>query len=215
MLQWFQAMMPKEEKFVELFIKHSRAVVAGAVALRAMMEGGEAFPRNYQTVMDREGDADAVTREVLIAVRRSFITPFDRGSIRELITSMDNTIDQMQKTAKAIRLFDVTVFTPQMKEMADTIVKCAKLVEEGVPLLHTLGKSATRISSITEQLSALEGHADELHDSGLHQSFRESSGSGNALAFYVGNEVYDHLEKVVDRFDDVANTMHGIVVEHV
>ena len=95
-----------------------------------MLEGGAAVAPNYQIVMDREHDADDVTREVLIAVRRTFITPFDRGNIRDLITSMDNTIDQMQKTAKGIILFDVTEFTPQMKEMADAIVKCAELVKE-------------------------------------------------------------------------------------
>ena len=89
--------------------------------------------------MDREHDADNVTREVLIAVRRTFITPFDRGNIRDLITSMDNSIDQMQKTAKSIRLFDVTAFTQEMKDMADAIVKCAELVQEGVPLLKSIG----------------------------------------------------------------------------
>ena len=68
--------------------------------------------------MDREQDADNVTRDVLIAVRRTFITPFDRGNIRDLITSMDNSIDQMQKTAKSIRLFEVTTFTPQMRAEA-------------------------------------------------------------------------------------------------
>jgi hypothetical protein len=215
MLQWFQALMPKEEKFFELFAQHSRAVVAGAIALRAMMEGGDALSRNYQVVMDREHDADNATRDVLIAVRRSFITPFDRGNIRDLITSMDNAIDQMQKTAKSIRLFDVTTFTPHMKEMADTIVKCAELVQEGVPLLRSIGSEAGRLSSISEQISALEGQADEMHDKGLHESYRAGAASGSALAFFVGNEVYDHLEKVVDRFDDVANIMHGIVIEHV
>jgi uncharacterized protein len=215
MLQWFQALMPKEEKFFELFSQHSRAVVAGAVALRAMMEGGEALNRNYQTVMDREHDADNVTRDVLIAVRRTFITPFDRGNIRDLITSMDNAIDQMQKTAKSIQLFEVTAFTPQMKDMADTIVKCAELVQEGVPLLRSIGTEAVRLSSISEQISALEGQADEMHDKGLRESYRANAAGGNALAFFVGNEVYDHLEKVVDRFDDVANILHGIVIEHV
>ena len=112
MLRWFHRLMPKEERFFEMFAQHSHAVVAGAVALRAMLEGGDAISRNYQTVMDREQDADNVTREVLIAVRRTFITPFDRGNIRDLITSMDNSIDQMQKTAKSVRLFDVTTFTP-------------------------------------------------------------------------------------------------------
>ena len=215
MLRWFHALMPKEDRFFDLFAQHSRAILAGATALRAMLEGGKAIDENYQIVMDREHDADDATRDVLIAVRRSFITPFDRGNIRDLITSMDNSIDQMQKTAKSIRLFDVTAFTPQMKDMADTIVKCAQLVQEGVPLLKSISPEAARISDITAQISALEGRADEMHDKGLHELYRANAAGGNALAFFVGNEVYDHLEKVVDRFDDVANVMHGIVIEHV
>jgi uncharacterized protein len=215
MLRWFHAIMPKEERFFELFAQHSHAVVAGAVALRGMLEGGDALARNYQTVMDREQDADNVTRDVLIAVRRTFITPFDRGNIRDLITSMDNTIDQMQKTAKAIRLFDVTQFTQEMKDMADAIVKCAELVQEGVPLLKSIGAEAGHISDLTAQISALEGRTDEMHDKGLHDLYRANVAERNGLAFFVGNEVYDHLEKVVDRFDDVANVMHGIVIEHV
>jgi uncharacterized protein Yka (UPF0111/DUF47 family) len=215
MLRWFHALMPKEERFFQLFAQHSRAIVAGAEALRAMLEGGDAIAGNYQIVMDRENDADIATREVLIAVRRTFITPFDRGNIRDLITSMDNSIDQMQKTAKSIRLFDFTAFTPEMKDMADAIVQCARLVQEGVPLLQSISAQATRISAISEQISALEGRADEMHDNGLHALYRANAAGGNALAFFVGNEVYDHLEKVVDRFDDVANVMHGIVIEHV
>ena len=215
MLRWFHALMPKEDRFFDLFAQHSRAIVGGAAALRAMLEGGKAIDDNYQVVMDREHDADDVTRDVLIAVRRSFITPFDRGNIRDLITSMDNSIDQMQKTAKSIRLFDVTAFTPQMKDMADAIVKCAQLVQEAVPLLQSISAEATHISEITAQISALEGRADEMHDSGLHELYRSAAAGSNALAFFVGNEVYDHLEKVVDRFDDVGNVMHGIVIEHV
>src|SRR6476661_1022059 len=138
MLRWFHALMPKEEQFFELFARHAEAVVAGAEALRAMLDGGDAIAKNYSLVMDREHDADNATREVLIAVRRTFITPFDRSNIRDLITSMDNSIDQMQKTAKSVILFDVTDFTPQMKEMADTVVKCALLAKEGVPLLQSI-----------------------------------------------------------------------------
>src|SRR6202049_4250611 len=149
MLRWLHALMPKEDKFFEFFAQHSRVVVAGAEALRAMLEGGEAIKRNYQTVMDREQDADNVTREVLIAVRRTFITPFDRGNIRDLITSMDNAIDQMQKTAKSVELFELTQFTPQMKEMADVIVKCAELVQEAVPLLKSISPEAAHISDLT------------------------------------------------------------------
>ena len=215
MLSWFHALMPKEERFFDMFAEHSRAGVAGAIALRAMLEGGDAVSVNYQTVMSREQDADNVTRDVLIAVRRTFITPFDRGNIRDLITSMDNSIDQMQKTAKAIQLFDVTAFTAEMKEVADIIVSCAKLVQQAIPLLRSIGTEASNLSSISEQISALEGRADEMHDRGLQALYRKNAESGNALAFFIGNEVYDHLEKVVDRFDDVANILHGILIEHV
>jgi len=214
MLGWFHALMPKEERFFQLFAQHSEAVVAGAQALRAMMEGGAAIEKNCQIVMDREQDADNATREVLIAVRRTFITPFDRGNIRDLITAMDNGIDQMQKTAKTILLFEVREFTPQMKDMADTIVTCARLVEEALPMLSTISDKATQLSDLTAQISALEGRADELHDVGLKALYQANVGK-SGLEFYVGNEIYDHLEKVVDRFDDVANVMHGIVVEHV
>jgi predicted phosphate transport protein (TIGR00153 family) len=214
MLKWFHALMPKEERFFGMFERHSEAVLAGAHALRRMMDGGEAITSNCKIVMDRESDADDATREVLITVRRTFITPFDRGNIRDLITSMDNGIDQMQKTAKTIILFDATEFTPQMKEMADTIVKCAELVKEALPLLQSISAEATRISDLTAQISALEGKADDLHDTGLRDLYKANVGK-SGLEFYVGNEIYDHLEKVVDRFDDVANVMHGIVIEHV
>jgi uncharacterized protein Yka (UPF0111/DUF47 family) len=212
MMRWFHALMPKEERFFDLFAQHSRAVLAGAVALRAMLDGGEALANNYQVVMDREQDADNVTREVLIAVRRTFITPFDRGNIRDLITSMDNSIDQMQKTAKAVMLFNIRSFQPQMREMGDAIVKCALLMEEAVPLLRSIDREATRIASLTEQITQLEGRADDLHDLGLKELFEKSH--ADPMAYIAGSEVYDHLEKVVDRFDDVANELHGVVIDH-
>jgi predicted phosphate transport protein (TIGR00153 family) len=214
MLNWFHALMPKDERFFDLFERHSEAVLAGAQALRKMMDGGAAIESNCQIVMDRENDADNATREVLIAVRRTFITPFDRGNIRDLITSMDNGIDQMQKTAKTIMLFDAKEFTPQMKEMADTIVQCAELVQKALPLLQSISNEAAHISELTAKISSLEGKADELHDAGLRDLYKANIGK-SGLEFYVGNEIYDHLEKVVDRFDDVANVMHGIVIEHV
>ena len=214
MMRWFQALMPLEERFFDLFARHAEAVVAGAIALRAMLEGGDAVPSNYQTVMDREHDADNVTREVLIAVRRTFITPFDRGDVKDLITAMDNSIDQMQKTAKSVMLFDQRAFTPQQRDMGDAVVAAAKLTAEAIPLLSSINTNAARISSISEQISKIEGRADELHDLGLQELYRASQPT-NSLAFFVGVEVYDHLEKVVDRFDDVANEIHGIMLENV
>jgi len=80
--------------------------------------------------------------------------------------------------------------------------------------LRSISSEAVRISTLTEHISQLEGRADELHDVGLRALYQAHVKS-DPMAFFVGNEVYDHLEKVVDRFDDVANVMHGIVIEHV
>ena len=213
MLGWFHALMPQEQKFFDMFARHSEVVLSGAQALRAMLDGGDAVAKNYLLVMEHEQGADDVTREVLIAVRRTFITPFDRSVIRSLITSMDNGIDQMQKTAKAIRLFDVEVFEPEMKEIADAIVEAAKLVREAVSLLRKVREEPARLAGLTEKISQIEGRADELHDLGL-KSLYQKVGKTDPMAFFVGNEIYDHLEKITDRFDDTANEIHGIVIEH-
>jgi predicted phosphate transport protein (TIGR00153 family) len=212
MLGWFQKLLPREEKFFEMFIRHSETVVAGAEALRTLLDGGESVPQHYKTVMDREQDADNITRDVLIMVRRTFITPFDRSDITDLITAMDNTIDQMQKTAKGVMLFDIREFTPCQRAMGDAIVKCAGLVREAMPRLRAINTEATRLSEISREISDLEGKADDLHDQGLRQLFLEHA---TPMAFITGNDVYDHLEKVVDRFDDVANRISGVVIDHV
>lgn len=214
MLRWFRALLPKEERFFEMFARHSEVVVAGSEALRAMLEGGDAVPKYFDIVMQREQEADDITRDVLMAVRRTFITPFDRGDIKDLITSMDDAIDQMQKTAKGVMLFDLRTFSPQMQEMADVVVSCAVLVREAIPLLRRISAEAPRLAKIAEEISHLEGRADEMHDQGLKQLYLAHA-SGNAMAYITGSEVFDHLEKVVDRFDDVANEIHGIVIEHV
>jgi uncharacterized protein len=213
MLRWFQLLMPKEGGFFDLFARHAESIVAGAKALRAMLEGGEAVERQFANVMQREHDADIATRDILIAVRRTFITPFDRGDIKDLTTSMDNSIDMMQKTAKAVALFEIKSFTPEMKAMADIIVECAVLVQEAVPLLNRISTHAARISAIAEKISQLEGQADEMHERGLKDLYARSK--SEPMNYITGNEVYDHLEKVVDRFDDVANELQGIVLDHV
>src|SRR5438874_8858179 len=170
-MRWFRALMPREERFFELFTRHSDVVVAGAKALRDMLDGGDAVPGNYKVVMDREHDADDITREVLIAVRRTFITPFDRGDVKDLTTSMDNAIDQMQKTAKTIMLFDQRSFTQQQKSMGDKVVTAAGLVQEATPLLSSINANAGRISQISERISQIEGQADDLHDIGLQELY--------------------------------------------
>lgn len=213
MLSWFQALMPKEEKFFSLFEQHATIVVAGAEALKGLLQGGESVEHYCREIMARENDADEVTRKVLTAVRRTFITPFDRADIQTLVSSMDDSIDQMNKTAKAILLFEVRTFDPPMQQMGDIILQAAKLVREAVPLLSAMNKNAPQLNTLTERIIRIEEQADHLHDQGLKALFLASRG-GDTMKYIVGAELYDHLEKVVDRFEDVSNEINAIVTDH-
>src|SRR5438309_695992 len=212
MLGWFRALMPKEERFFDLFTRHAEVTLAAARALRGLLRGDDDVLRCCQEITKRENEADEITREVMTALRKTFITPLDRGDIKDLITSMDDAIDQMNQTAKAISLFELRNFEEPMPQMGDVIVQAAKLMVEAVPLLRSLGRHSARLNSLTEEMIRLEEHADELHDQGRKQLFLNKK---DAIAFVVGTEVYDRLEMVVDRFEDVANEISAIVIENV
>ena len=212
MLGWFRALMPKEEAFFELFTRHARVTLAGAQALRALLKGHDDVLRCCREITKHENEADEITREVMTALRKTFITPLDRGDIKDLITSMDDSIDQMNQTAKVITLFELRSFEEHMQEMGDIIVQAGQLMMEAVPLLSSLGRHYARLNSLTEQMIRLEEQADELHDQGRKQLFLNKK---DAFAFIIGTEVYDHLEAVMDRFEDVANEISAIVIENV
>jgi len=214
MLRWFQWLMPRQELFFPLFERHAEVLVAGARAMREMLNGGDGLTRRCQDVMAQEQTADDITREVMVGIRTSFITPFDRADIKNLITSMDDAIDQMQQTAKAIVLFEMTAFESEMQAMADAVVKCAELVQRAVPLLSNIGSNAAALNELCAQITRIEGQADDIHDAGLKKLYQKAK-AGDPMEFVRGNEIYDHLEESVDRFDDVANEIQGIVIEHV
>ncbi|HVP85881.1 MAG TPA: DUF47 domain-containing protein [Rhizomicrobium sp.] len=214
MLSWFQALMPREDRFFPMFARHAATLVAGAEALRDLLHGTCAPAEGCDRIVKSELQADSIAAEVLMAVRRSFITPFDRGDIKDLIGVMDDSIDQMQKTAKAITIFEVTSFQPQMQEIGELIVRAAKLTAEAIGLLGSMKLNASRLNSITEQIIKLEGESDDLHDLGIKSLFK-NHGQASPMDYIVGAEIYDHLEKVLDRFEDVANRVSGILIESV
>ena len=213
MLGWFQALLPKEDDFFRLFDQHAATLIKGAEALRKALEGGDETPRWCQRIVDHEHEADAVAREVLFAVRRSFITPFDRSDIRGLTNSLDDSIDQMQKTAKVITLYEMRAFEPHMRQLGDIAVEAAVLTVEAVSLLPHMRRHRGRLNELTEQIARLESDSDALYDAGMKALYQANHGR-DPMAFMIGAEVYDHLEKVVDRFEDVANRISGILVEH-
>ena len=213
MVNIVRAIMPKEDRFFDMFLRHADLVVAGADAMAAMFAGEEGVPESCRRIAEHEHAADDVTRDVLVAVRRSFITPFDRSAITALASSMDDALDEMWQTAKAITLYEVSSFEPQLLEMSRLAAEAARLVREGVPLLRNVGRNAQRLHEITEKIVHLEGKADDLHDKGLKALFK-AHGSERPMDFFVGREVYSHVERVLDRLEDVADEIQGIVIDH-
>jgi len=213
MLGWFQSLMPKQGRFFDLFEAHARTLVAGAQALSNLLGEEGRNDECIAEIIRQEHAADDITRDVLLDVRRVFVTPFDRSAITGLIGVMDDAIDQMNATAKSIRLFDMTRFDPQMRDMAALIVESARLTAEIMPLLRDLNGNAQRLHELTERLIRLEGDADEIHEAGLKALF-QAHGQDRPMAFIVGQEVFSHLERVVDKFEDIANEVQGLVIDH-
>lgn len=212
-MKWFHALMPREDRFFELFDRHAATLTVGARALRSLLDGGDEVSAWCDRVAQHEAAADGITREVMLAVRRTFITPFDRSDILDLIGSMDDSIDQMHKTAKTIARFEVREFEPHVRDLGDLVVRCADLTAEAVPLLRSLRGNAARLNAIAEEVVQLEEQSDQLYDLGMRALYH-GRGRTDPMAFIIGSEIYDHLEKVVDRFEDVANQISGVLIEH-
>jgi uncharacterized protein Yka (UPF0111/DUF47 family) len=102
-----------------------------------------------------------------------------------------------------------------MKDMVGIIIDSGRLMAEALPLLRNVGSNASRLHELTERLVRMEGHADETHRAGLKSAFqRFGSDPAGAMQFTVRREIYKHLERIVDAFEDVANEIDGIVIDH-
>jgi uncharacterized protein len=214
MVGFLKKLMPREDKFFDLFEAHAEKSLAAAKSLAAVFAGGKTIAAHCQALMKAEDEADHITENVNEALRKSFITPFDRGDIKNLITDMDDAVDQMNKTAKAILLFEVKAFEPNMKIIADEAVQQATLLAEVLPLLRNIGPNAAKLHQLCGKMIAIEDESDRHHENGL-KALIKGKARKDAMVFIIGAELYGHLEKVADKFEDVAHTIDGIVIEHV
>jgi predicted phosphate transport protein (TIGR00153 family) len=212
MFNWFQSLLPRTSDFFSMFESHAATLVAGADALAALMDGRTVAEDHIAEINRREHEADDIIRQVLRSVRQTFLTPFDRGAITSLIGAMDDTIDEMQSTARAVALYEVRSFEPEMKQMAGMIVEAARLTAEAIPMLRDLSRNGSRIHVLTEKVVRLETSADDVHARGLKRAFEQLSGT--PMQFVVTSEIYQHLERISDAFEDVANEIDGIVIDH-
>ena len=213
MFAWFQRLLPHQGDFFGMFEAHAATLVAAADAMGKLV-GGEGPNRHcIDEIERREHEADDIIRTVLITVRKTFLTPFDRGAITSLIAAMDDAIDEMHSAATAIDLYELESFEPEVPQMVQMIVEQARLTSEAMPLMRDITRNGARIHTLTEQIVKLEGQADEVHAEGLKRAFKAHR-DGKAMDFIVAREIYKHLERITDAFEDVANEIDGLVIDH-
>jgi uncharacterized protein len=212
MFAWFQRLLPQKGDFFGMFEAHAATLVSAAGALSKLAEDGASPQEALAKIRDDEHRADDVIRQVLTAVRKTFLTPFDRGAITSLIGSMDDAIDEMLAVARAIDLYELRELRPEMKQIVGLISEAAAVTAEAVPLLRDVTGNGAKLHQLTGRLVSLEGQADEVHAAGLKNAFKTAK--ENSLQFAVAREVFKNLERVTDAFEDVANEIDGIVIDH-
>lgn len=212
-LKFIRALMPREERFVDNFAAHAERLVAASGALIAMMQAPpDEREARFEDVRAIEKQADTIARETLMALHRAFITPFDRSDIHALITAQDDTVDLIEDVGRHALLYRIERFTPHMLELARLIQEGAKMLVEAIPLLSNIDKNVVRITQLCERIGRIESEADSALHQGLSNLIAEQPAT---IAFLGAKEVYEMLEEVTDRCDDVADLIEGIVLDHV
>ncbi|QNE31461.1 DUF47 domain-containing protein [Sphingomonas sp. NBWT7] len=215
MFAWFQRLLPKRGNFFELFDAHAAVTLQAAETTTRIFAGEADAETLIARLKDLEHQADDITRTVLQTVRVTFLTPFDRSAISGLINRMDDAIDAMFAAVTAVRIYGVQSFAPDMHEMARLMLEAAGVSAEAMRLLPDIARNGPRLHDLTERLVNLEGSVDQLHEQGLRRLFeKHQEAGGDPMRFVVDREIYKHLEKISDAFEDVANEIDGIVIDH-
>ena len=206
----FGRLMPKEGRFFELFNEHAEQIVLGSRELVALMVAGDDIQRRAFTIETIEKRADRITQATIEMLHTTFITPLDRDEIHQLITRMDDILDLMEDVSQSIFLYDVKVLTPETKKLAEICELCCDQVKQAVSLLSNMD-NAKVILKACDEIDRLESEADHVMRAAMAKLFRDEPDVRQVIKMKA---VYELLETVTDRCEDVANIIEGIVLEN-
>ena len=210
----FGRFMPQEGKFFDLFNAHAEQIVAGGRELAALMNQigetvitADAHAHSIDLIETR---ADKITHETITLLHRTFITPFDRDSSHQLISRMDDILDMIQDIAESLVLYDIRKVSQEARQLADICLSCCERVRSVVALLSNM-ENAHAILKTCEEIDQLESSADHVMRSAISKLFREEPDVRQVIKLKI---IYELLEVVTDRCEDVANIVEGIVLEN-
>ena len=213
---WFSKLLPREGNFFELFDQHAARTTEGARAFMAMIQNYNDIPlrEKYAAEIDTaERAADKVTAEVNRLLHRTFITPIDREQIHSLINSMDDICDLLQDSSEVMSLYNVTRIGEDVLRLGEISVRCCERVQHVVSLLPRLKEADVADAALKtcEEIDRLESDADRVMRSAMSRLFRDDVEARELIKLKA---IYEHLESISDRCEDVANVIEGIVLEN-
>ncbi|MEI7445661.1 MAG: DUF47 family protein [Burkholderiales bacterium] len=206
-------LMPREGRFFELFNQHADRIVEGAAHLVSLMQSyddPQARQRELEEIDRIETSADKVTHETVALLHKTFITPFDREDIHQLISQMDDILDLTQDVAESVMLYDIQTVTPEAMQLALLSQMCAERVRSAVALLTNMD-NAEAILKLCTEIDQLESDADRVMRSAMSKLFRGESDVRQVIKMKA---IYELLESLTDKCEDVANILEGVVLEN-
>jgi predicted phosphate transport protein (TIGR00153 family) len=206
----FGRLMPQEGRFFDLFNEHAEQIVHGSRELAALMASGDDLECRARNIESIEKRADKIARETIELLHKTFITPIDREDIHQLISKMDDILDLIEDASQLMFLYDVRIPTPEAKKLADICVVCCEKVKGAVALLPSMDNAA-EIMAICTDIDRLESEADHVMRAAIARLFREEPDVRELIKL---RSIYEHLETVTDRCEDVANIIQGIVLDN-
>jgi len=210
----FARLMPKEGKFFDLFNAHADLIAKGGRQLSELVnelaQGPDSVARLAQAIDETESAADRITHETVALLHTSFNTPLDREAIHQLITRMDDILDLIQDFAEAMFLYDIRKLTQEARVLADLCSSCCDRVRSAVILLNNMDHAATILKTCRE-IDQLESDADRAMRTGITKLFRDEQDVRQLIKL---KGIYELLESVTDRCEDVAKIIEGIVLEN-
>lgn len=212
----FRKLLPREGNFFELFNQHGQHIADGAASFLKMVQHYgdlDARERFAREVGDAERAADRVTAEVHRLLHRTFITPLDREQIHSLINTMDDVLDLLQDSSEVMQLYDLQKLPEDVLRLSEVSVRCCQRVQHVLTLLPRLRDAAVAEAALKscEEIDQLESDADRVMRSAMSRLFREEPDTRELIKLKA---VYEHLESISDRCEDVANLVEGVVLEN-
>ena len=212
----FGKLMPRDGNFFEMFNQHADRIVEAARAFSQLVANysDPHLREQYNRDVDNaERAADRITHDVNKALHKTFITPIDREQIHSLINTMDDVADLIQDSAETMALYDVRHMTDEIKRLTDLSVKCCERVKDAVYMLEKIAdpKVAEAALKTCEEIDRLESDADRVMRSAMSKLFREEPDVREVIKLKA---IYELLETITDKCEDVANLIEGVVLEN-